>query len=387
MGAATALADGDGYLLTGSLSLARQPWLKDHLVFGTAVVPGTGLLELATAAAHEAGADAVAELTLAAPLVVDEDVHLQITVGAPENGSRTLTVHSRPHGAPDWTCHATGRLAATPAPATGTPDGFADLARWPVTGAEPVSLDGFHDRFRDRGIDYGPAFQGLTELWSAARPRTASSGCPRPRTAPLRRPPGPAGRRPAHHGGRRRPDPAAEAAGALLPFEWSDTELLAVGSQELRVRVDVTETAATAGGWNCGPPTPPEHPSSTWAPSTCAGPTPGRSGRPGGPTASSSSATCPWNPPAPRRRPPPTPSSAAPANWPPRSVPPPSPTPPPSPPGSAPTPPRAPAASSSTSPDRPTPPGTPQRRPTPRRPPRSARCTPCSATNASTPPS
>ncbi|MFE2765950.1 SDR family NAD(P)-dependent oxidoreductase [Streptomyces albidoflavus] len=243
LGAATALADGDGYLLTGSLSLARQPWLKDHLVFGTAVVPGTGLLELATAAAHEAGAGAVAELTLAAPLVVDEDVHLQITVGAPENGSRTLTVHSRPHGAPDWTCHATGRLAATPAPAAGTPDGFADLARWPVTGAEPVSLDGFHDRFRDRGIDYGPAFQGLTELWRAGTTAYGLVRLPAPQDGT------PYAVHPAlldaalhTMEGAAAPDPAAEAAGALLPFEWSDIELLAVGSQELRVRVDVTET-------------------------------------------------------------------------------------------------------------------------------------------------
>ncbi|MFF9757103.1 SDR family NAD(P)-dependent oxidoreductase [Streptomyces sp. NPDC014344] len=247
LGAATALADGDGHLLTGSLSLARQPWLKDHLVFGTAVVPGTGLLELAAAAAHEVGAAGVAELTLAAPLVLDEELRLQITVGAPEGGSRTLTVHSRPRGGSDpWTCHATGRLTDTPpAPATGpgAPDGFADLARWPVPGAERVDLHGFHDRFRERGIDYGPAFQGLTELWRAGTTAYGLVRLPAPQDGT------PYAVHPALldaalHAmeGAADPGPAAEAAGALLPFEWSDAEIHAVGSQELRVRVDVTET-------------------------------------------------------------------------------------------------------------------------------------------------
>ncbi|MEV0303105.1 SDR family NAD(P)-dependent oxidoreductase [Streptomyces prasinus] len=247
LGAATALADGDGHLLTGSLSLARQPWLGDHLVFGTAVVPGTGLLELATAAAQEVGAAGVAELTLAAPLVLDEELRLQITVGASEGGSRTLTVHSRPRGGSGpWTRHATGRLTDTPpAPATGpgVQDGFAALARWPVAGAERVGLDGFHDRFRERGIDYGPAFRGLTELWRAGTTAYGLVRLPAPQDgtpyavhpalldAALHAMEGAAG-----------PVSASDASGALLPFEWSEVEVKAVGSQELRVRVDVTET-------------------------------------------------------------------------------------------------------------------------------------------------
>ncbi|MBL0781817.1 polyketide synthase dehydratase domain-containing protein, partial [Streptomyces albidoflavus] len=41
----------------------------------------------------------------------------------------------------------------------------AELAQWPVAGAEQVSLEGFYDDFAARGLVYGPAFQGLTELW------------------------------------------------------------------------------------------------------------------------------------------------------------------------------------------------------------------------------
>ncbi|MFE3593271.1 SDR family NAD(P)-dependent oxidoreductase, partial [Streptomyces niveus] len=246
LGAATALADGEGHLLTGRLSLAEQPWLRDHTVFGTVLVPGTGLLELATAAAQEVGAAGVAELTLAEPLVLEEDVRLQVMVGASENGLRTLTVHSRPSNASGaWACHATGRLADSVEGGGGDTDGFAQLARWPVAGAERVGLDGFLDRFQEHGIAYGPAFQGLTELWRKGNTAYGLVRLPAPENG------GEYGVHPAlldaalhvMEGAASADRPAAgDELGALLPFEWSDVETLAVGSGELRVRVDVTET-------------------------------------------------------------------------------------------------------------------------------------------------
>ncbi|MGC5411210.1 acyltransferase domain-containing protein, partial [Streptomyces sp. DT225] len=44
LGAVTGTAADDGYLFTGRLSLAEQPWLSEHAAFGTVLVPGTGLL-------------------------------------------------------------------------------------------------------------------------------------------------------------------------------------------------------------------------------------------------------------------------------------------------------------------------------------------------------
>ncbi|MEL7994687.1 acyltransferase domain-containing protein, partial [Streptomyces albidoflavus] len=68
LGAVTGTAADDGYLFTGRLSLAEQPWLAEHAAFGTVLVPGTGLLELALTAAHHVGAERVEELTLLEPL-------------------------------------------------------------------------------------------------------------------------------------------------------------------------------------------------------------------------------------------------------------------------------------------------------------------------------
>ncbi|MFE7620096.1 SDR family NAD(P)-dependent oxidoreductase, partial [Streptomyces sp. NPDC057496] len=249
LGAVTELADGEGHLFTGRLSLTDQPWLKDHTVFGTVIVPGTGLLELATAAAHEAGADGVAELALAEPLVIDEAVRIQITVGAPgANGRRPLAIHSRPDDTQDdWTRHASGELREEPADRA--PDDFAELRRWPVAGAERVDLDGFYDRFGAQGIDYGPAFRGLTELW---RKGDTAYGIVRlPETAGST---GSAAEYNLHPAlldtalhimkGVIPAQGAEEPEGALLPFEWSDVELYAAGSAELRVRIDVEASEA-----------------------------------------------------------------------------------------------------------------------------------------------
>ena len=66
LGAATPLADSERFLLTGRLSVTEPGWLGEHAVFGTVLVPGTGLLELGFAAARAVGATTVSQLTLVA---------------------------------------------------------------------------------------------------------------------------------------------------------------------------------------------------------------------------------------------------------------------------------------------------------------------------------
>ena len=73
LGAATPLADSERFLLTGRLSATEPGWLGEHAVFGTVLVPGTGLLELGFAAARAVGATTVSQLTLVTPLVLPED--------------------------------------------------------------------------------------------------------------------------------------------------------------------------------------------------------------------------------------------------------------------------------------------------------------------------
>jgi acyl transferase domain-containing protein/acyl carrier protein len=172
LGAAVGIAEDDGLLLTGRLSLKAQPWLADHALNGTVILAGTAFLELALHAADLAGCETVEELTVETPLTVPPDggVRVQVRVAAPDaDGRRTLTVHAQPDDGDDplipgdrpWTRHAAGLLSAAPAAA---PD---DLAAWPPPGADPVDASGLYPAMAERGYRYGTSFQGLRTAWRA----------------------------------------------------------------------------------------------------------------------------------------------------------------------------------------------------------------------------
>ncbi|WP_439386195.1 type I polyketide synthase [Amycolatopsis lexingtonensis] len=162
LGAAVTLADEDRTVLTGRLSRQTHPWLADHEVLGTALLPGTAFAELAIHAGDHVGCGTVEELTLGAPLAVPATggVQLQVVVEAPgEDGRRGLTISSRPDrpGA-RWTRHAQGVLVpGTPEPET--------LAEWPPAGAEALDVEAHYTALADAGYRYGPAFRGLRAAW------------------------------------------------------------------------------------------------------------------------------------------------------------------------------------------------------------------------------
>ncbi|MFC3540717.1 beta-ketoacyl synthase N-terminal-like domain-containing protein, partial [Couchioplanes caeruleus subsp. azureus] len=160
LGAAVRLPDDGGLIATGRLSIRTQPWLADHTVHGSVLVPGTALVELALCAGAEVGTPGLEELTLAAPLVLpaDDAVQIQISVGPQDDGRRSITVHSEHDG--QWTRHAQGFLTAATAAAP------RDLAEWPPSGAQPIPVDGAYATFRAHGYSYGPAFQGLRAVWA-----------------------------------------------------------------------------------------------------------------------------------------------------------------------------------------------------------------------------
>ncbi len=160
LGTPTPVADGDGLVATGRLSLTSLPWLAGHAVRGTVLFPGTGFAELALEAAAAAGCPGVEDLTLEAPLALPTSGSVEVQAGlgaADETGRRPLTVHTR-LGAGPWTRHATGTVSPEHLPAT-------PLPVWPPVGAEPVDLEGAYARLAERGYEYGPSFQGLTALW------------------------------------------------------------------------------------------------------------------------------------------------------------------------------------------------------------------------------
>ncbi|MFC9926132.1 type I polyketide synthase, partial [Streptomyces sp. NPDC127190] len=254
LGAAVSVAGADELLLTGRLSPRTHPWLADHAVAGTVLLPGTALVDLALHAADLTGCRLLEELTLQAPLVLPEQggVQVQLAVGAADAaGRRELTVHARPDDVADrpWTRHATGTLAAD----TGEP-GF-DLTEWPPRGARPVPVDTLYDGLAAAGLDYGPAFRGLRAAWRRGTEIFAEVALPDPETD-------------GGHGVH--PDPEATGGygvhpalldsalhawslagpdgdgGPRLPFHWSGVRLFATGADTLRVRLTPAGTDAMA---------------------------------------------------------------------------------------------------------------------------------------------
>jgi acyl transferase domain-containing protein/thioesterase domain-containing protein/acyl carrier protein len=167
LGAGLELADGDGYLLTGLLSVRSQPWLADHAVAGTVLLPGAAFAEMAMRAGAAAGCGQIAELVMEAPLALPGrgEIRLQIIVGRPdEDGLRKVDMYARPAevtGDEAWARHASGLLAPAGPPEAGQ----QDFTVWPPGGAQPVAVDGIYPAMTEAGYGYGPAFRGLRACW------------------------------------------------------------------------------------------------------------------------------------------------------------------------------------------------------------------------------
>ncbi|UED87862.1 type I polyketide synthase [Streptomyces profundus] len=223
------LPDTGGLVLTGRLSVDTHPWLADHDVLGTLLLPGTGLVELALRAAHEAGCATVEELTLQAPLLIPETgaVTVRVVVGGPDDGgARTVEIYSSEDDE-TWTRHATG--SAQPA---GTPPS-GDLTVWPPSGATPLPVGDAYSRLLARGYDYGPTFQGLRAAWrlgdevfaEVALPEGADAAGFQVHPALLDA---------SAHAGLLADD---DDAAPQLPFSWAGVTAHAPGGPALRVRL------------------------------------------------------------------------------------------------------------------------------------------------------
>ncbi|MFJ5920980.1 type I polyketide synthase [Kitasatospora sp. NPDC092948] len=248
LGAAVELADTGELLLTGRISLRTHPWLADHAVAGTVLLPGAAFAELAVRAADEAGCHTVEELTLQSPLLIPAEtaVRLQVRVGAPDaHGSRSLDLFSCREDAvtPHWTAHATGTLTADAATRRPTPEPAPDGAgAWPPPGAVPIAVDDLYEQFSASGYGYGPAFRGLTTAWRRGDEVFTEVRLPEDQ----HRSAAGFGVHPALLDAalqglflRARPDtePGPDRPSAGLPFSWSGVGLHASGATALRVRL------------------------------------------------------------------------------------------------------------------------------------------------------
>ncbi|GAA2716424.1 type I polyketide synthase [Streptomyces luteosporeus] len=239
-------------LCTGHLSLAAQPWLRDHVVAGQVLVPAAAFAEMVLHAGDACGLQVAEDFTLLAPLPLPgsgEGVQVQVVVGEPDaTGRRTADVHSRPRESGPlgtWTHHASGRLGPATGPGSSREGG---ACAWPPPGAVPVDLTDAYERLAGAGYAYGPAFRCVTALWRGpdeeAEEVFAEVGLPDDTSADAGR----YGMHPALlDAALHAPLLAAAATGpARIPFAWRGMSVYAVGATALRVRIRTTGTDTVA---------------------------------------------------------------------------------------------------------------------------------------------
>ena len=137
----------------GDVGTEALPWLADHKVQDTPVLPGSAYLEIAFAAGAQAwdadlGALRLESLELHQVLLLADNVPVTTTFTPDDSGAGRVEVHSRSVTG-RWTCHATATLVRS-----GTRSG---LEKSEVDGSE-VDL---YSALRAAGQHYGPAFRGV----------------------------------------------------------------------------------------------------------------------------------------------------------------------------------------------------------------------------------
>ncbi len=134
---------------------ALVPWLADHKVEDSVVLPAAGFAEMALSAARSwLGVPAVelADFDVVAPLIVEADAARETMVRiSPDDHVIEIVSRSR-LTTDDWTIHARGAITRSP----GLPDVTAPV---PAEGGRRVTADRLYKLTERFGLRYGPVFR------------------------------------------------------------------------------------------------------------------------------------------------------------------------------------------------------------------------------------
>ncbi|MFF9650542.1 SDR family NAD(P)-dependent oxidoreductase [Streptomyces sp. NPDC014622] len=146
------------------------PWLNDHHVHGTPVLPGAGFCALLHTTARTALTGTptdirLTDITFQDLLRLDDDTQMSTTVALTTGEQAACEVHSRnPDGS--WQLHAAAIARRGLAPHDTRATSVSGLSdRHPV----PLDPARLYASLRARGLEHGPAFTGITTLRTTSR--------------------------------------------------------------------------------------------------------------------------------------------------------------------------------------------------------------------------
>ena len=147
-------------------------FLRDHRVQGTAVLPASAYLEMALAASQQIfgrAFHAIENVTFhQAALLPEQGTRtLQVIVSPASSGSAMFQVFSLnpERGSSEWTLHASGEIrmaASEPPPQVEERNQLHQIQARAVEKGDKAT---FYTAVRRRGLEYGPAFQGVEWYW------------------------------------------------------------------------------------------------------------------------------------------------------------------------------------------------------------------------------
>jgi NADPH:quinone reductase-like Zn-dependent oxidoreductase/SAM-dependent methyltransferase len=156
---------------------AHLAYLDDHRVRGSAVYPMTAYLEAVAGAVRKLLPDrsfTLENVSIKKAIVfhADQATEIQVVIGADYSSFEVL---SRQLEA-DWESNATGRIhtaTSRPVPVT------LDLPELRARCQQEIAKDAYYEALHQCGLDYGPCFRGISQLWAGIREAVARIERPR----------------------------------------------------------------------------------------------------------------------------------------------------------------------------------------------------------------
>ena len=154
------------------LELRKLPYVADHVIAGSALVPAAAFAEMAIAAGRQVwGGVVLQELVLENPLPLEPErsERIQFIFRPAADGQAEFEIHRReqPQGENEiWRRHARGTLRKSGGRARTVAD-LPPALQFETAAqrcAEIIEPDVFYSRLESCGIRYGPSFQALREI-------------------------------------------------------------------------------------------------------------------------------------------------------------------------------------------------------------------------------
>jgi len=152
----------DEVIFESTQSLAASPpFLADHRVFDSAVLPAVAFIEmlLASTATGDGPLPVLEDVEIRLPLLItDQERTVQCVVEPAGESARAVRIFSRQDDG-GWRLHATGRAVAAGGDAM-----RVDRAALEAGCPEPIAADAFYQQARARGLEYGPGFRAVESI-------------------------------------------------------------------------------------------------------------------------------------------------------------------------------------------------------------------------------